>query len=389
MASVIGVSYDTTRGAFVATLSGSVVVGEEFAYNFTGISDVTPTRANRRTNSNGYSLAVFGSFGEGDTEIVWGLPATTTGTITLEVGKEGVGEIINSQTGSYTFTIQSGDNADIQTVTANSAAQSFTVDLASRLTQPTEFSVTVSDTEGSVFYNPASRQTPNISFTTDSLAYYPFSDFFDLVGNLFTITLPPGASEAVFTIQGMPAVSNNNLTFKIEETTSSFLVLLASTEAEVPQVDPAPGAAPSTGNVDTLDYSDHLDRLVIALDRISVSQAEISATQAGILNAQTTIASKLSAIDNNIDALKEAGDPRSIGDGIRVTQPYGQLYLAYLWKEILQGGFLDGYSTSVTDDDVVDLLNKLENHDNAKLINQQVKLINEFIAQIQSKFSQY
>lgn len=124
-----------------------------------------------------------------------------------------------------------------------------------------------------------------------------------------------------------------------------------------------------------IDYTGYFDRIATAMETIATNS--------------TTIADKITTIDANIDALKEAGDPRSIGDGIRVTQPYGQLYFAYLWKEILQGGFLDGYSTSVTDDDVIDLLDKINNHDNEKLINQQVKLINEFIQQIQSRFSAY
>lgn len=124
-----------------------------------------------------------------------------------------------------------------------------------------------------------------------------------------------------------------------------------------------------------IDYSGYFDRIATAMETIATNS--------------TTVAEKITTIDANIDALKEAGDPRSTGDGIRVTQPYGQLYFAYLWKEILQGGFLDGYSTSVTDDNVFDLLDKINNHDNEKLINQQVKLINEFVAQIQSKFNAY
>jgi hypothetical protein len=137
--------------------------------------------------------------------------------------------------------------------------------------------------------------------------------------------------------------------------------------------------AENTSNVEPIsieiDYSGYFARIATAMETIATNS--------------TTVAQKITSIDTNIDALKEAGDPRSIGDGIRVTQPYGQLYLAYLWKEILQGGFLDGYTDSVTDDDVVDLLNKLENHDNEKLINQQVRLINDFILKIQAKFNAY
>ena len=59
-----------------------------------------------------------------------------------------------------------------------------------------------------------------------------------------------------------------------------------------------------------VDYTEQMDSIVTALETIATNSTTIATNS-------TTIAQKLTSIDTNIAALKEAGDPRSTGDGIR------------------------------------------------------------------------
>lgn len=122
-----------------------------------------------------------------------------------------------------------------------------------------------------------------------------------------------------------------------------------------------------------IDYTDYYSRIATALETIATNS--------------TTIAQKITSIDTNIDALKEAGDPRSTGDGIRTVQPYNEVYLAYLWKEILQGKVIDNYKDDKTDADVQALIDKINNHDNDELVQREIDVMKAWISSLQSNFS--
>ena len=122
-----------------------------------------------------------------------------------------------------------------------------------------------------------------------------------------------------------------------------------------------------------IDYSGYFARIATAMETIATNS--------------TTIAQKITTIDANIDALKEAGDPRSTGDGIRTVQPYNEVYLAYLWKEILQGKVIDNYKDDKTDADVQALIDKINNHDNDQLVQREIEIMKARISSLQSNFS--
>lgn len=408
MASVSNVVWDSNTNQFLITLDGPSLSADAFGFSLTVTPDYVDdgslgfarTGTILSVSNSSYNIFDTGNIISAVSSVTGNvynrliLPDGTTSfrtnrdfglylnlnnlerDLSLSIGNIDDTTVITSEiTGTKTIRLLSGV-ANVSLV-GSTALQTFTATLDSSSSDWTYYPVSVTDDASYsyvTYYDPRSTRP-----------YYITSDGY-LTRDI--VQIDPGVTVIAFDV-GAPSVENNAITMDFAGTTSTILGSFSSGEifvpsGELPETDPPPGSATLTSSTDNIayDYSTHLDRIVTALDQIAISQAEMSSATAGILT-------KLSSIDTNIDALKEAGDPRSIGDGIRVTQPYGQLYLAYLWKEILQGGFLDGYSDSVTDDDVVDLLNKLENHDNAKLINQQVKLINDFILQIQSKFNAY
>jgi len=88
---------------------------------------------------------------------------------------------------------------------------------------------------------------------------------------------------------------------------------------------------------ESLAAAERVQRIVSTLikeedtKRIADNQDTIAVDTTRIADNQDTIASKTTSIDTSIDALKEAGDPRSTGDGIRTLQPYGEVGLSILY----------------------------------------------------------
>lgn len=87
-----------------------------------------------------------------------------------------------------------------------------------------------------------------------------------------------------------------------------------------------------------------------------------------IATSMEAIAEKLTSIDTNIEALKQAGDPRSIGDGIRTIQPYGYigtvlLYLLYIKQgQLLEEDFADQATQSQALSELNNLITEVFNN---------------------------
>ncbi len=96
-----------------------------------------------------------------------------------------------------------------------------------------------------------------------------------------------------------------------------------------------PGQAPLTPNGNTFDYSDHLDRIVLALEHMAIASTETANqlndinTKLDILvNNSTTIAQKQTLIANYQETIKNLAQ----GDGVHVIGPWEWLGYASIVK---------------------------------------------------------
>ena len=403
MAEVSSVVWDSSTDQFLITLDSPSTASDAFDYNL----EILPDPSTLVTEDRAYSVragyvnvvpsyifdtgtivtAVSSFDGELVRKLILPNGTTTFRTnrdfasflsieqpsrrINLTVGSlDAQDNLQNTVTGTVLLRLLAGSASNVLSVTGDSISQTFTVNLSSASSDYTYYNYEITDAAGSNYvdyYNPRSSN-PAILGGSGGIA-----------------TVAPGDTQIVFQVYA-PNILNNTITFDFEGTTATIVGAATTVEATPPSADPPPGSAPLTtdavNNAIAYNYSSHLDRIVTALEQISISQASIA-------TSQSQIADKISRMDTNINSLTIAGDPRNVGDGIRTAQPYNEVYLAYLWKEILQGGIIDGYTDSVTDEDVTALLEKINNHDNDKLIDRQIQLMNTWINAIQQRFNAY
>jgi len=98
------------------------------------------------------------------------------------------------------------------------------------------------------------------------------------------------------------------------------------------------------------------EKIVVAQDTNSSSTDDISVAidytsyMSRITEAVENISAKMTTIDSNIEALKEAGDPRSTGDGIRTQQPYNYIGTTILYQlYVKQAQMIEEEFASVAD----------------------------------------
>jgi len=109
------------------------------------------------------------------------------------------------------------------------------------------------------------------------------------------------------------------------------------------------------------DIATESNRIADNQDTIATQTTSIATESNRIADNQDTIASKTTSIDTSIDALKEAGDPRSTGDGIRTLQPYGEVGLSILYLLYIKQAQMieENYASQEDQDASIDRLREI------------------------------
>jgi len=111
----------------------------------------------------------------------------------------------------------------------------------------------------------------------------------------------------------------------------------------------------------TTSIATESNRIADNQDTIATQTTSIATESNRIADNQDTIASKTTSIDTSIDALKEAGDPRSTGDGIRTLQPYGEVGLSILYLLYIKQAQMieENYASQEDQDASIDRLREI------------------------------